>query len=130
MLLFVRNIIRRRKTSGAGHVVLEVPGLESSVLVRGATHIDNAGRPQVGPSKLFLAAPDQLHRFPGCSGQPGSFDRTFPVVLASITRPGVRHNDPDLRLWKSQGAREFASHAKRALSTRPNRQLIALKFGY
>src|SRR5262249_39003542 len=71
----MRNIVRLFNTRSARVVVVKFPRSKLSVRVEPAFDFNEPGWPEVGPSELFFASPDQFHWTACGFCQPSRFDR-------------------------------------------------------
>src|SRR5687768_2031105 len=121
----VLRLDRRR----AGVVVVKLPRRDRAVVLHAARYFDHTCRTEIRPRELLFTRPYELHRLAARARQTCSFDRTLAGVFTSVTRSGVRNNHTHVRLRNVKRFRQFRSHTKRSLRSRPHRQLVVIPLG-
>src|SRR5439155_13776448 len=127
--LLAGNVVQPANARTAGIVVVKFPTGDRSIRAHTAGDLDHSRRPEIRPSELLLARPDELHR-PACGpGQSRCLDRRFPGVLAAVTGAGIGYDHPNALFRYAEGLRQFAAHAERPLRAGPDGELPVLPFG-
>src|SRR5439155_16469306 len=92
--------------------------------------LDDPSGTEVGPGKLFLAGPDQLHWLAGGLGEAGRLDGRLARLLAAVAGAGGGGDDADLVRAQAECLGEIVLHAERGLHTGPDGGLTVRPFSH
>src|SRR5215471_19045421 len=122
----MRHFIGRAHSRGPRIVVVKLPEQQSAVGLRAAFDIHNAGGTEISPGEFLFARPHQLDGTSRAFRQARCLNRCFAGMFTSIGRTSIGNDDPNLGFGNMQGARQFLTYRKRALSSGPDRELVSL----
>src|SRR5262245_19518086 len=94
--VLVWDVVLEIDPGAARVVVVKLPGRDCAVVLYATLDVNHSCRAKVGPGKFFFTGPDQLHRLIGSLCQTRRFNRSFPRVLAAVTRTSIGHYHPHL----------------------------------
>src|SRR5687767_12344839 len=110
--VLIRNVVLDLYTGRPGVVVVKLPRGDLAVVFDASLYIDHTCRAKVGPVKLFLTRPNNLHRFLRSDRQARRFNRTLARVFATIAGTSVRHDHAYSIRGDAKRFGEFSTYAE------------------
>src|SRR6476659_6782 len=99
---------------------MKFPRCNRAIVLYAALYIDDTGRSEIRPGKLFLPCPNDFDWLLRHLGQTCSFNGAFAAMFATVTRPCVWNDHTNLLGRDVKRFGKFAAHTERPLRSGPN----------